>query len=57
VEERPIKEYRLMLFTVINTAALESGMGGFSYQTPDEEIDELEEFVEYYTKKGIFSRE
>jgi hypothetical protein len=32
-------------------------MGGFSYQTPDEEIDELEEFVEYYTKKGIFSRE
>jgi hypothetical protein len=44
-----------MLFSAINVAALESGMGGFKYQTDDEEYEEFDELVEYYKGKGIFN--
>lgn len=54
VEERSIVEYRLMLFTVFNAAALESGMGGFELQTDGEKISELDDQVEYFKKLGYF---
>jgi len=44
-----------MLFTVINAAALESGMGGFRYQTEEEEDEELVALVEHYKGMGIFN--
>jgi hypothetical protein len=53
VENRPITEYRLMLFTVMNTVALNLG-GEFKYQTPEEEVDEARNELEYFKKKGFF---
>ena len=44
-----------MLFTAINYAALGSGMGGFKYQTDEEESDELDELVDFFTKRGVFN--
>jgi hypothetical protein len=55
VEERPIKEYRLMLFTIFNAAALEAGMGGFQYMTDAEEYEEFDYMIEDYKKRGIFT--
>ena len=55
VENRSINEYRLMRFTVVNTASLESGMGGFRYQTDDEEYEEFEELIEHYQGIGLFN--
>jgi hypothetical protein len=55
VENRPIKEYRLLLFTVFNAAALQQGMGGFKYQTDEEEYEEFSTLVDYYKDKGVFN--
>ena len=41
-----------MLFTVFNVAALRSGMGGFKYQSENEEVDQLEREIEMFKKKG-----
>ena len=54
VEELPISIYRLRQFTIFNDAALRLGMGGFQFQTDDEAINELDEQIEYFTKKGYF---
>lgn len=54
VEERPIKEYRLLLFTVFNSAVLTTGAGEFKYFTDDEATNELEDQIEYYKSKGFF---
>lgn len=42
-----------MLFTVFNTAALESGMGGFKFQTDEDAVDELDRQIEDYRKRGM----
>lgn len=42
------------MFTISNYVNLYTG-GEFKYQTPDEEIDEFEEQIEYYKKKGYFN--
>lgn len=55
VEQVPIKDYRLMLFTVFNSAVLHSGYGDFKYQTDSEASDELEEQIKYYKSKGFFN--
>lgn len=55
VEQRSIVEYRLMLFTVINMAILESGMGEFKLMTEDEEMEEFEQQIAYYMAKGVFN--
>jgi hypothetical protein len=55
VEDRPITEYRLMLFTVFNSAALQSGMGGFKYQTDDEEYEEFTRLINHYKDIGVFN--
>ena len=55
VEEASIVDYRLMLFTVINTAALDSGMGGFKFKTEDEEFDEFEAQLKDFQNLGIFN--
>jgi hypothetical protein len=43
-----------MLFTVFNSAALDSG-GGFKFQTEDEEVDQLDREIEYFKSKGFFN--
>ena len=55
VEQRPITEYRLMLFTIFNTVALEMGMGDFKWRTEAEEVDEVDRLVDFYRKKGFFN--
>lgn len=52
VENRPITEYRLMLFTVINMASLNLG-GDFKYQTPAEAVSEMKRQVKYFKGKGL----
>lgn len=42
-----------MLFTIFNTAMLDSGMGEFKWQTEDEEMDQLDREIEYYKGKGF----
>ena len=55
VERRPVTEYRLMLFTIFNTAALEMGMGDFKWKTEQEEVDEVDRLVDFYKRKGFFN--
>ena len=55
VEQLPITTYRLLLFTIFNSIALESGSDGYKLMTPQEEEDELEDQIEYYKNKGFFN--
>lgn len=54
VEKLPIKDYRLMLFTIFNSSVLNNAGGEFKYKTDFEEQEELDAQVEYYKKKGFF---
>lgn len=53
VEQLPITTYRELLGGCFNISALESGMGGFEFQTDEEKTDELDEQIEYYRKQGF----
>jgi hypothetical protein len=44
-----------MLFTVINTAALDQGSDGFKFQTEDEEYEEFSDLIDFYRARGIFN--
>ncbi len=52
VEDLDIVNYRSKLFNVFNLAALESGMGGFKFQTDEEERNEFLSQIEDVHKQG-----
>lgn len=54
VELQSINDYRLMIFSIMNNAALMMGSKEFQYQTEDEAINELDEQIAYYKNKGFF---
>lgn len=55
VEDDLITDYRLKLFTIFNSQVIYSGYGDFQYSTYNEEVQELDELVTMYKKKGYFN--
>jgi len=54
VEERDIKEYRLMLFTVFNNAILHSmDASKFQFQSDEENMSEFKLQIEDAKKRGL----
>ena len=55
VEQLSITTYRLYLFTIFNAVQLESGSGDYKLMTPQEEVNEFEDQIDYYKNKGFFN--
>jgi hypothetical protein len=53
VDDLPITDYRLMLWTIFNSAALNGFGGEFKMQTPDEELEAFDDEIEMYKKMGL----